>query len=152
MQKTVVRRSYRSIADNILLVMHAFDVKAISVNTVLIDITDLYNSDTELFSLRGAKDDLGIGEMQKDKSYVTGVKTFPSNINFRSVRSYGAGTPPPSGNGQGPVMLERHSTGSPQALPSGSGCQLDFTAANPNAATLLRQKGWILTQKHPRSR
>ena len=90
---------YRPLTKNILPVMHSFDVKAVSANAVLIDITDLYNSDTELFSLRGAKDELGIGDMQKDRSYVTGVKTFPGNINFRSVRSYGPGAPSPSGQG-----------------------------------------------------
>lgn len=90
---------YKPLANNMLPVMHSFDVKAVSGNAVLIDITDLYNSDTELFSLKGAKEELGIGEMQKDRSYVTGVKTFPGNINFRSVRSYGAGAPAPSGQG-----------------------------------------------------
>ncbi|WP_127124542.1 zinc-dependent metalloprotease [Pseudoflavitalea rhizosphaerae] len=90
---------YKPLADKLLPVMHSFDVKAVSANAVLIDITDLYNADAELFSLKGAKDELGIGEMQKDKSYITGVKTFPGNINFRSIRSYGAGVPAASRQG-----------------------------------------------------
>ncbi|MDD2426806.1 MAG: zinc-dependent metalloprotease [Eubacteriales bacterium] len=54
----------------------------------IIDITDIIMEDSELFSLKGSKDMLKLGEYKKHLSYPTNVKAFSENINFSSVRYY----------------------------------------------------------------
>lgn len=85
---------YRATVSSLLPVLLSFDVKAVTDRSVLIDITDAFGGDIDLFSLRGAKDELGLGELQADKSFLKGVSCFAGNINFRSVKSYSAGAPP----------------------------------------------------------
>lgn len=92
---------YRPATASLLPVLLSFDVKAKSEYAVLIDFTDAFKGDADLFSLRGAKDELGIGELQADKSFVKSVTCFPGNINFRSVKSYGPGAAPPVKSGPG---------------------------------------------------
>ncbi len=67
----------------------SFEVKARSGDSYLVDITDLFLSDSDLFALKGAKESLKLGGYQQGQSYALDVKAFPENINFRSIRSYG---------------------------------------------------------------
>lgn len=67
----------------------SFEIKARSGDSYLVDITDLFLSDSDLFSLKGAKESLKLGGYQQGQSYALDVKAFPENINFRSIRSYG---------------------------------------------------------------
>lgn len=71
-----------------------FDVKAKGDHAVLIDLTDAISGDNEIFSLKSSKDQLLLGAFQSDKSYITGVSNFDNQVIFRSVKSYGAGSPP----------------------------------------------------------
>ena len=64
-------------------------IEARSENSYLVDITDLFLSDSDLFALKGAKEALKLGGYQQGQSYALDVKAFPENINFRSIRSYG---------------------------------------------------------------
>ncbi len=56
----------------------------------VIDITDMMKEDSELYSLRGSKDALKLGEYKKNLSYTSDIKAFSGNINFTSVRYYAA--------------------------------------------------------------
>ena len=67
----------------------SLEVKARSGDSYLVDITDLFLSDSDLFALKGAKESLKLGGYQQGQSYALDVKAFPENINFRSIRSYG---------------------------------------------------------------
>lgn len=67
----------------------SFEVKARSGDSYLVDITDLFLNDSDLFALKGAKESLKLGGYQQGQSYALDVKAFPENINFRSIRSYG---------------------------------------------------------------
>ena len=67
----------------------SFEVKARSGDSYLVDITDLFLSDSDLFALKGAKESLKLGGYQQGQSYALDVKAVPENINFRSIRSYG---------------------------------------------------------------
>ena len=67
----------------------SFEVKARSGDSYLVDITELFLSDSDLFALKGAKESLKLGGYQQGQSYALDVKAFPENINFRSIRSYG---------------------------------------------------------------
>lgn len=80
-------------ASNLMPIAAAFDVKAKSDSSVVIDITDMYKSDHPYFSLKGASETLNTGAYQADRSYPTTVSTYANNVIFRSVRSYAEGKP-----------------------------------------------------------
>ena len=54
----------------------SFEIKAHFRNH-LVDITDLFLSDSDLFALKGAKESLKLGGYQQGQSYALDVKAFP---------------------------------------------------------------------------
>ncbi|MCL2728065.1 MAG: zinc-dependent metalloprotease, partial [Bacteroidales bacterium] len=67
------------------------EIKALSADkqTALIDITDLISADNEaLFLPRRFKTTFRLGNIQSDKSYIVGVRTFPINTELRTVKTY----------------------------------------------------------------
>ena len=70
-----------------------FPIVAMSDNNYLIDITDYYLGDSELFALQGSKTELELGNYIKESSYPTEIVSYPTNISFRSVRTYMASKP-----------------------------------------------------------
>ena len=79
-------------ASNTTAIAFSFDIKAQSSDKKdnLIDITDLLLSDTEyIFFKKRDQSTYKLGGLQKDKSYIKSVKTFPINTEFRVVHSYG---------------------------------------------------------------
>lgn len=78
-------------ASNMQAIAAAFEVKAQSANkdSYLIDITDFLLSDTEyLFFNKKDKTVFKLGSMQKDKSFITGIKSFPINTEMKVVYTY----------------------------------------------------------------
>lgn len=88
------------IRNNLQPIIKAFDVKAYGIqkNSSVIEVTDILNSDNEItsFSVR-AKDDYRVGAFQKDMSFVNFVKSFPSNIEINTTKTFSrtAGKPNP---------------------------------------------------------
>lgn len=69
----------------------AFEVKGASTakDTVLIDVTDFFGGDSELAAFDGwVKNSLSIHSFQRDKSYIVGVQSFPTNTEIKSIKSY----------------------------------------------------------------
>lgn len=95
---------------NVQQIAASFDLKSLGKDSsgAVIDITDFISGANEvLFFTGGLKSSLRIGELQNDKSYVSFVKSYPINVEIRTVKTYGrtAGTPgvttaipTPSGN------------------------------------------------------
>lgn len=83
---------YRSVINsNLEPIAAVFPVKAYNkeVKSTVIDITDYLNTDNEIFYFNPQiKTVLKMGAMQADKSYILGIKTFPQNIEIRTLRSY----------------------------------------------------------------
>ncbi len=83
---------------NLPAIVASFDIKAQSIDKKdnIIDVTDFLLSDPEyiFFNKRG-KGEFKLTSLQKDKSYVSGIKTFPINTEFKVVYTYGlqAGNP-----------------------------------------------------------
>lgn len=82
---------YKVANDKILPVLLSFPIKAQSDHSVLIDFTDVLTGDGDLFALKGAKKELGLGSMDANKSAILSIRCFPGNMNFRSLRTYGPG-------------------------------------------------------------
>lgn len=110
---------YKSVLNsNIQPIAMAFDIKTIASDSlgsgIVIDITDNISVDNEIFGFGGfAKPAFQVGGFQADKSYVIGVRPYPTNIEISTVKTFSksAGQPglgqPPS---QATVTLEMNSS------------------------------------------
>lgn len=84
MYNSVTRNSVQSI-------IKAFDVKAYGANnkTSVIDVTDVLNADTDLTSFSvWAREAYKVGAFQKDMSYVNFVKSYPTNIEINTTKTF----------------------------------------------------------------
>ena len=76
---------------NALPILAAFDIKAYSTNGkgVVIDITDFFNGDIPGMSLpESLKKTYKISGIDNQRSYMDTVKSFPVNIEVRTVKTY----------------------------------------------------------------
>lgn len=90
---------YQVLKADLLPAYLSFEIKAATDSTSLIDLTDIMETDNDLFSLSGAKDELKLGAFEKDKSRILGVSCFENNIVFRTQKSYAEAPPPPPAPG-----------------------------------------------------
>lgn len=91
-------------------IVEAFKIEGASVakDTLLIDVTDFLLGDNDLTSLGArSKAALGISAYQKERSYISGVKSFPINTEIRTVKTY-EHTPKP--NYPGMTIAKRPAT------------------------------------------
>lgn len=107
------------INSNVQPIAAAFDIKAWgkdSASSVVIEVTDYINGDNDIFFFDGGtKRSLSLGGLQSDKSYIIGVRSFPENIEIKTLKSYSKtsggqipGLPPGAGPAPGstPATLE----------------------------------------------
>ena len=93
---------------NIQQIAAAFDIKSLGKDSsgAVIDITDYASGDNEiLFFNAGLKSTLRLGGLQSDKSYISSIRSFPINVEIRTVKTYSrtpamgaTGGAPASGN------------------------------------------------------
>ena len=94
-----VRRS------NIQAIVAAFNVAAYAPNNKgsVIDVTDYINGENEIFSFSTAtaKSRIRLGDFVGDRSYIENVRSFPTNVEVTTVKTY-ALTPDPAAAPAGP--------------------------------------------------
>lgn len=99
---------------NIQPIAAAFDVKAYSKNNdgSVLDLTDYINGDNDiLFFDNSVKSQLRLGGPAPDRSYIVDVKSYPENVEIKTVKTYsksgGSAVPgaPPSAGGFATVEL-----------------------------------------------
>ncbi len=101
---------------NLQPIAAAFDIKSLGKDSsgAVIDITDYISGDNEVLHFSSAlKNALRVGSVQADKSYVISVKTYPINIEIKTLKTYGRmpalpGTP--GGGGGGNFTFELNSS------------------------------------------
>jgi hypothetical protein len=87
---------YRSVSNSSLpAIIASFPVKAyggdsLGVKTSVIDVTDLVQGDNEILNFSAAAK-RNVGGFQADKSYIETIKSFPVNIEIRTVKTYARG-------------------------------------------------------------
>lgn len=89
---------------NVQPIAASFDVKAYSKDSAgrVIDVTDYINGDNDVFFFSSATKSSGrIGGLQADKSYISGVKSFPTNIEISTVKTYARMPATPGQGGAG---------------------------------------------------
>lgn len=84
---------YQSLRNsNIQAIAAAFNIAAFSADKKgsVIDMTSFINSDNEIFnfSSASAKTRFRLGSMQSDRSYISGIRSFPMNVEIRTVKTY----------------------------------------------------------------
>lgn len=83
---------YNSVTrNNVQSIIKAFDVKTYGNNkkTSVIEVTDLLNSDNEMVSFStNYKEDFKVGAFQKDMSFVNFVKSYPTNIEINTTKTF----------------------------------------------------------------
>lgn len=83
---------YRSVMNsNLQPIVAVFDIKALAKDSAgcVIDFTDYLNTDNDILYFEAmTKRQLSLGVMQPDKSFISGIKSFPLNIEIRTVRTY----------------------------------------------------------------
>lgn len=90
---------YNSVTrNNVQPILMSFDVKAYGdkKKSTVIDVTEMINGDSELVSFSAqVKDNFKVGNFQKDKSFVNYVKSFPTNIEVNTTKTFARtlGTP-----------------------------------------------------------
>lgn len=98
---------FRSVSNsNVQPIVASFEVKAFgkdSASTV-IDVTSFVASDNEvLYFNSGLKRALSIGGMQADKSYIVSMRSYPINVEIRTVKTYGRAPSPGAAGGAAPT-------------------------------------------------
>jgi len=116
--------SYRNIADkktemfeavknsNLDAVLSSFDIKAINKDSssVVIDVTDLYAKDVQSLGLpQSVRTQYKITTMDEARTFVDTIKSFPVNIEVRSLKTYRA-TDPPGDKSIGSMTVEIHNS------------------------------------------
>ncbi len=116
--------SFRNIADtntemfqavknsNLDAVLSIFDIKAINKDSssVVIDVTDLYAKDVQSLGLpQSVRTQYKITTMDEARTFVDTIKSFPINIEVRSLKTYRA-TDPPGDKSIGSMTVEIHNS------------------------------------------
>lgn len=112
---------YQSLQNsNIQPIAAAFNIAAFTTDKkgTVIDITDYVNSDNDIFyfSSPGAKSRFRLGTQLADRSYITSMRSFPTNVEIGTVKTYtlsaapspfgGATSPMAGGGSQGSATVE----------------------------------------------
>ncbi len=83
---------YQSVVrNNVQEIMMSFDVKAYGKGnkSSVIDVTDVLNADNEIVSFGvTSKDSFKVGAFQKNMSFVNYVKSFPTNVEINTTKTF----------------------------------------------------------------
>ena len=80
---------------NVTPILEAFDIAARNTdkNASLIEVTNFINGENTLLALSDTqKDAYKLSTLEKNKSYIKGIKSFPINTEIRTVKTYKAKT------------------------------------------------------------
>jgi hypothetical protein len=91
---------------NVEPIIASFDIKSIRKDTSLVIIVnDFFKGDNQIISLDPEKKRrFSLGAIQTDRSYISGIKSFPINTEVRMVKTFVSNLPPPgSGTSPSPV-------------------------------------------------
>jgi len=80
-------------------ILKSFSIEALNEDStgVVINAKDLYTTDVSSLGLpKSAREEYGITRLDADRSYLTGVESFPKNTNVEAILTYDAQKPPSS--------------------------------------------------------
>lgn len=101
---------------NVQPIAASFDVKSLGKDSTgaVIDITDYISGDNDvLFFTSGLKSNLRLAAIQSDKSYIVSVRSYPINVEIKTMKTYSRTAAPPGtigGGGGGNMTIELNSS------------------------------------------
>jgi len=76
-------------------IIESFDILETRNGSVLIDVSELYLKDSRIFGLQNRqRQQYNVRGLDRDRSFMEFVKSFPENIEVRTVLTYNADNPP----------------------------------------------------------
>jgi Met-zincin/Domain of unknown function (DUF5117)/Domain of unknown function (DUF5118) len=83
---------YRAVSNsNIQSIAQAFDLAALGKDStgIVIEVTAFINSDNDILNFDpSAKRVFRVGSLQSDKSYISGIRSFPVNTEIKTIKTY----------------------------------------------------------------
>ncbi len=79
-------------------IVASFDIKALGKDSTstLIDVTDFFKGDNQAVSLTsGEKRSFNLSGLASDRSYIESIKSYPINMEIKTVKTYSASGPMP---------------------------------------------------------
>jgi hypothetical protein len=94
-------------------IVRALDIEAFSVDStktdtaaVVVEVTGLFTSDVPVLGLsRSSRDRYKVRNLDRDRTFINWIKSFPRNVETRAVLTYNA-TQPPANSSTGAISLE----------------------------------------------
>ena len=89
-------------------IIKSFEIASLGKDSagVVIDVSSLFTDDVPVLGLqRSRRDRFRVRRLDKSRSYITGVNSYPQNIEVKHVLTYDAANPP-SNNSTGAISLE----------------------------------------------
>lgn len=124
---------------NVQPIVAAFDVKAWSPDNkgAVIEVNDFLMADNEVMSFAPSlRTTARVGSLQADKSYISSLRSFPINVESRTVKTFSRSAAPPTpGSTTPPACRWQPHTGDKQLYGN--------IARHPNATPVLRPKSWL---------
>ncbi|GAB3527422.1 zinc-dependent metalloprotease [Pontibacter brevis] len=91
---------------NLAPVVQAFDIKAYGQGTQVVEVTDFFSKDVPALGLdKDRRDKYKVKKLDDKRSFIESVKSFPLNIEARSLMTYDA-SDAPSNSTTGTISLE----------------------------------------------
>jgi hypothetical protein len=112
---------YQSVRNsNLQPIVASFDIRALGRDSLtgtrgtVIDVTDYLMGDNDiLFFDARTKRSLGLMQYQRDNSYIQDVRSYPSNTQIKTVKTYMRTPPPTQGGGGQPTAALSAVSGAP---------------------------------------
>ena len=79
-------------------IVASFDIKAFGKDSTstIIDVTDFFKGDNQAVSLTsGLKRSFNVSTLASDRSYIESIKSYPINLEIKTVKTYSASAPTP---------------------------------------------------------
>ena len=81
-------------------ILAAFDVEAQGDGSQVIDVSELYLGGSETFEIgAGPRSGVGAGGVDRERSYVESIRSYPENVEVGAVLTYDADSPPSESRG-----------------------------------------------------
>ena len=85
---------------NIHPIIGSFEIVAIRKDTsVVIDVTEYFTGENNTFGVGSIyKDEFKLNQFQRDKSYISSIRSYPINTELKTIKTYDATSYSPQGN------------------------------------------------------
>jgi hypothetical protein len=115
---------YKAVVNsNLQPIMQSFEIKCYGKDSsapksYVLEVTEFLNNDNEvLFFNPRVKTGLQLGGQQSDKSYISTVRSYPLNMEIKTIKTYGRGGAPGGAAGFGPSAFTLELNSSMLLLP-----------------------------------